>query len=57
MTVTFELDGEQISALNGGPHYTFNEAVSFMVECADQDRWTTTGTRSRKAARRARADG
>jgi len=37
MTVTFELDGQQISALNGGPQYTFNEAVSFMVECADQD--------------------
>jgi predicted 3-demethylubiquinone-9 3-methyltransferase (glyoxalase superfamily) len=36
MTVTFDLDGQQISALNGGPQYTFNEAVSFMVECADQ---------------------
>jgi len=37
MTVTFELDGQQISALNGGPQYKFNEAVSLMVECADQD--------------------
>jgi predicted 3-demethylubiquinone-9 3-methyltransferase (glyoxalase superfamily) len=36
MTVTFDLDGQQISALNGGPQYKFNEAVSFMVECADQ---------------------
>jgi predicted 3-demethylubiquinone-9 3-methyltransferase (glyoxalase superfamily) len=36
MTVTFDLDGQQISALNGGPQYRFNEAVSFMVECADQ---------------------
>jgi len=37
MTVTFDLDGQQISALNGGPQYKFNEAVSLMVECADQD--------------------
>jgi predicted 3-demethylubiquinone-9 3-methyltransferase (glyoxalase superfamily) len=37
MTVTFDLDGQQISAHNGGPQYRFNEAVSFMVECADQD--------------------
>ena len=37
MTVTFELDGQRIGALNGGPDFTFNEAVSFMVECADQD--------------------
>ena len=36
MTVTFDLDGQQISVLNGGPQYKFNEAVSFMVECADQ---------------------
>jgi predicted 3-demethylubiquinone-9 3-methyltransferase (glyoxalase superfamily) len=28
MTVTFDLDGQQISALNGGPQYKFNEAVS-----------------------------
>jgi predicted 3-demethylubiquinone-9 3-methyltransferase (glyoxalase superfamily) len=37
MTVTFELDGQRIGALNGGPDFTFNEAVSFMVECDDQD--------------------
>ena len=37
MTVSFELDGQRICALNGGPDFTFNEAVSFMVECADQD--------------------
>ena len=34
--ITFDLDGQQISALNGGPQYKFNEAVSLMVECADQ---------------------
>ncbi|WP_029907141.1 VOC family protein [Caulobacter sp. UNC358MFTsu5.1] len=36
MTVDFELDGQAYTALNGGPHFTFTEAVSFMVHCADQ---------------------
>ena len=37
MTVEFELDGHTFTALNGGPHFTFNEAVSFQVMCEDQD--------------------
>lgn len=37
MTVGFELDGQSYVALNGGPHFTFNEAVSFQINCADQD--------------------
>jgi predicted 3-demethylubiquinone-9 3-methyltransferase (glyoxalase superfamily) len=36
MTVTFELDGERFLALNGGPQFTFSEAVSFQVDCANQ---------------------
>ena len=36
MTVEFELDGQRFTALNGGPHFTFNEAISFQVMCADQ---------------------
>lgn len=36
MTVSFELDGTPFTALNGGPQYRFNEAVSFAVRCADQ---------------------
>jgi predicted 3-demethylubiquinone-9 3-methyltransferase (glyoxalase superfamily) len=36
MTVTFELRGQRFIALNGGPHFTFSEAVSFVVHCADQ---------------------
>jgi predicted 3-demethylubiquinone-9 3-methyltransferase (glyoxalase superfamily) len=36
MTVTFELDGKQFAALNGGPEFKFNEAVSFLIDCADQ---------------------
>jgi predicted 3-demethylubiquinone-9 3-methyltransferase (glyoxalase superfamily) len=36
MTVTFELDGKPFVALNGGPEFTFNEAISFQVSCKDQ---------------------
>jgi predicted 3-demethylubiquinone-9 3-methyltransferase (glyoxalase superfamily) len=37
LTVTFELDGQEFVALNGGPEFTFNEAVSFQVYCETQD--------------------
>ena len=37
MTVTFELDGQEFAALNGGPEFSFSEAVSFQVLCRDQD--------------------
>ena len=36
MTVAFELGGQPFTALNGGPHFKFNEAVSFQVYCDDQ---------------------
>jgi predicted 3-demethylubiquinone-9 3-methyltransferase (glyoxalase superfamily) len=36
MVVEFELDGQKFTALNGGPEFTFNEAVSFQVMCEDQ---------------------
>ena len=36
MTISFDLNGQHFVALNGGPHYKFNEAVSFVVNCADQ---------------------
>ncbi|WP_374574660.1 VOC family protein [Phenylobacterium sp.] len=36
MTIQFELDGQGFTALNGGPHFSFNEAVSFVVDCKDQ---------------------
>jgi predicted 3-demethylubiquinone-9 3-methyltransferase (glyoxalase superfamily) len=36
MTVEFELDGRHFTALNGGPEFTFNEAVSFQVLCDTQ---------------------
>jgi predicted 3-demethylubiquinone-9 3-methyltransferase (glyoxalase superfamily) len=36
MSVTFELEGQPIFALNGGPHFKFNEAISLFVDCKDQ---------------------
>ena len=36
MTVEFELDGQRFSALNGGPAFTFNEAVSLQIMCDTQ---------------------
>ena len=37
MTVSFELDGQQFLALNGGPQFVFNEAISFQIDCRTQD--------------------
>ena len=37
LTVDFVLDGQRFTAINGGPQFTFDEAVSFLIECADQD--------------------
>jgi predicted 3-demethylubiquinone-9 3-methyltransferase (glyoxalase superfamily) len=37
MSVGFELEGQKFMALNGGPHYSFNEAVSFFVGCETQE--------------------
>jgi len=37
MTVNFELDGHEFVALNGGPDFTFSEAVSFQVNCESQE--------------------
>ncbi len=36
MTVLFELDGQQFTALNGGPLFKFNESISFQVNCETQ---------------------
>ena len=37
MTVEFELDGQRFVGLNGGPHFKFTEAISFVVNCETQD--------------------
>ena len=36
MTVGFELEGQEFTALNGGPHFKFTEAISFVVNCETQ---------------------
>ncbi|WP_327237932.1 VOC family protein [Streptomyces sp. NBC_01317] len=36
LTVEFVLDGQEYLAINGGPQFTFDEAVSFAIDCADQ---------------------
>jgi len=37
MTVTFQLEGQEFMALNGGPHFKFTEAISFLVNCKTQE--------------------
>jgi predicted 3-demethylubiquinone-9 3-methyltransferase (glyoxalase superfamily) len=37
MTVEFELDGQRFIGINGGPEFKFDEAVSFAIECEDQE--------------------
>ncbi|MFI6080833.1 VOC family protein [Streptomyces sp. NPDC051217] len=37
LTVDFELDGHRYTGINGGPQFTFDEAISFLIECADQE--------------------
>jgi predicted 3-demethylubiquinone-9 3-methyltransferase (glyoxalase superfamily) len=36
MTVSFTLDGQEFTALNGGPHFKFSPAISFEIRCKDQ---------------------
>ena len=36
LTVDFTLNGQHFQGLNGGPDFSFNEAVSFVIECEDQ---------------------
>jgi len=36
MTVSFRLDGQEFTALNGGPHFKFTEAISLFVDCETQ---------------------
>ena len=45
MVVEFEINGQRFVGINGGPEFTFSEAVSFQITCADQDEmdryWST----------------
>jgi predicted 3-demethylubiquinone-9 3-methyltransferase (glyoxalase superfamily) len=37
ITISFELDGQKFTALNGGPNFKFNEAISMVVRCDSQE--------------------
>jgi predicted 3-demethylubiquinone-9 3-methyltransferase (glyoxalase superfamily) len=37
MTMAFELEGQNFTAINGGPHFKFTEAISFVVDCESQE--------------------
>jgi predicted 3-demethylubiquinone-9 3-methyltransferase (glyoxalase superfamily) len=37
MVMSFTLNGQEFTALNGGPHFKFNESVSFVINCKDQE--------------------
>jgi predicted 3-demethylubiquinone-9 3-methyltransferase (glyoxalase superfamily) len=37
LTVEFVLNGQEFTAINGGPQFSFDEAISFLINCADQD--------------------
>jgi predicted 3-demethylubiquinone-9 3-methyltransferase (glyoxalase superfamily) len=37
MTATFDIEGQEFMILNGGPHFTPNEATSFVINCKDQE--------------------
>ena len=52
MTVAFELDGQQFTALNGGPHFKFTEAISFVVSCETQEEVDRSGRSCRKAEKK-----
>jgi len=54
LTIEFELEGQRFIALNGGPVFTFNEAISFVVSCDTQEEidyyWEKLGTGGDKNA-------
>jgi len=57
MTVEFEIEGQPLVALNGGPHFQFTEAFSLQVNARRKPRSTISGASCRKAAPRAAAAG
>jgi 3-demethylubiquinone-9 3-methyltransferase len=58
MTLSFELNGQEFTALNGGPQFKFTEAVSFVINCDTRRRSIITGRNSPlPAGRKWNADG
>jgi predicted 3-demethylubiquinone-9 3-methyltransferase (glyoxalase superfamily) len=57
MTITFQLDGQEFIALNGGPDYQFSPAISLFVNCETQEEMTSSGKNCLKAERPSNAAG
>ena len=57
LTVDFELDGQRHTGINGGPAFTFDEAISLLIECADQAEVDYYWDKLTDGARRASAAG
>ena len=57
MTVEFELNGQRFVGINGGPNFTFDEAISFEIDCETQEELDYYWEGSPTAARRASAAG
>jgi predicted 3-demethylubiquinone-9 3-methyltransferase (glyoxalase superfamily) len=57
MSGTFEINGQEFMALNGGPQFTFTPAISFFVNCESQAEVDELGRSSPPAARKAAAAG
>ena len=57
MSVTFQLEGQEFMALNGGPLFKFSEAISFLVHCRLRRKWMTSGGSSPREERMANAAG
>ena len=57
MTVAFELDGQKFVALNGGPDFSFSEAISFVVYCETQEEVDTYWETLPRAEKRGPAGG
>ena len=50
MTIAFQLDGQEFTALNGGPRFKFTEAIPSSFTVKRRRKWTTSGRNSRRVA-------
>ena len=57
LLVDFVLDGQEYTAIDGGPQFTFNESISLLINCADQDEVDYYWAKLSEGARRASAGG
>ncbi len=57
ITAEFTLNGQMYLALDGGPYFHFNEAISMTIECEDQRKLTTSGISCHMSKRQSNAGG